>query len=108
MKRLLYFFCCLFVSCSEENNLSTAELERNFALDTQLLRVTDAVFNPDFNILVVQLGEPPADGFWNSLAAKGWQKQGERYVNKQSFLEYHPNEKQLVIQSVLYLPLQDE
>lgn len=108
MKRLLCVFYCLLVSCSEESNLSTAELERNFALDTQMLCVTDAVFNPDYNVLVVQLSEHPADGFWNSLAAKGWQKQGERYVNEQSFLEYHPNEKQLVIQSILNLPLQDE
>ena len=108
MKRLLYVFCCLFVSCSEENKLSTAEPEQNFALDTRVLRIADAVFNPDFNILVVQLSEPPADGFWDSLPAKGWHKQGERYVNEQSFLEYYPQEKQLVIQSILYLPLQDE
>ena len=71
MKKYLCTLYCLFVSCSEEHSVSTVEPERNFALNTQQLRITDSVFHPDFNVLAVQLEAHPPAAFRITPAADG-------------------------------------
>ena len=96
----------LLISCSEENTLSYAEQERNFALNTQQLCISEAVFHPDFNVAVIQLREPPGEQFETALINRGWEKQEKIYRNEQlrCFQEYNQPEQQLIIKSDLYLP----
>ena len=94
-------------SCAEETTLSSAELERNFALDTRQLCISDACFNPDLNVAVIQLLEPPTEQFADALVSRGWQKQGDIYMNEElrCYLEYESQELQIIIKSTPYLPL---
>lgn len=54
---------------------------------------------------MIQLREPPTKQFTSSLVNRGWQKQGDIYLNEPlgCFLEYKPEEQQLIIMSTLYL-----
>lgn len=54
---------------------------------------------------MIQLREPPTKQFTSSLVNRDWQKQGDIYLNEPlgCFLEYKPEEQQLIIMSTLYL-----
>lgn len=104
MKLGLFFYCFLFISCSETKDVNLHELEEKFSLNIQLLSVEYARHHLDFGFVYVKLRERPSDAFWIYLEVKGWRRQRHgtqiAYIRNEYKIEYIDDEGLLIIKRI--------
>ncbi len=98
----LLFESALFLTgISDETQPSESVLESNFDLPCSELIIKESSWNPDLNILVVDVETPPSPAFFEALRQRGWScQQGAAetcYLKDNMALVYQSDTRQLVM-----------
>ncbi len=94
------------VGLGDETHPSPSVLESNFDLPCSELSIKESTWNPDLNVLVVDLKSPPPPAFFEALRQRGWScRQGNSetsYLMDNTSLVYRSDTRQLVMRPTSY------